>query len=60
MTAAEFRAARDKLGLTQHAMAEMLKIRSGHVSGIERGKYHPSKPLAELLRMKLAEAERKG
>jgi transcriptional regulator with XRE-family HTH domain len=52
--AEEFRAARTALGLTQAALAAVLRVSLSHVSHVEQGAEKPSEALCELLRMKVA------
>ena len=58
MTPAEFRAIRNRLGLTQLGLANMLKVREGQVNRIECGRSRPSPGLLELLRRIVLDAEK--
>lgn len=49
MTAAEFRAARGRLGMTQKQFAEALGVAQAQVSQIETGKREPSRTVDKLV-----------
>lgn len=54
MTAAEFRAARKRLGITQVKFAEALGIAQAQVSRIETGQREPSRTVEKLVAVLVA------
>ncbi len=51
MTAAEFRAARERLGLSQSKLADALGISQAQVSRIEKGDREASRTVIKLLEL---------
>ena len=59
MTAAELRAIRKKLGLTQAALAQLVGVATNTIARQERGESGIGEPLARLLKL-LAEQRSRG